>query len=128
MERLSDAARGPEPAPPAPRVAPDVRPGAGPGVGPAFARPVIGLAYPRALVKLSGEALAGERGFGFDFEVIEQFADEIKDAVDIGAEIGHDASWRGGPGFPGAARRVLWPGREPRLRFVGRRDRGVVRQ
>jgi uridylate kinase len=39
-------------------------------------------------VKLSGEALAGSRGFGFDFEVIEQFADEIKDAVDSGAEIG----------------------------------------
>src|SRR5215469_919575 len=49
---------------------------------------VTRLAYQRVLVKLSGEALAGTRGFGFDFEVIEQFADEIKHAVDIGAEIG----------------------------------------
>ncbi len=46
------------------------------------------LAYQRVLVKLSGEALAGARCFGFDFEVIERFADEIKDAVDVGAEIG----------------------------------------
>jgi uridylate kinase len=49
---------------------------------------VTGLAYRRVLVKLSGEALAGDRGFGFDFEVIERFADEIKMAVDMGAEIG----------------------------------------
>jgi uridylate kinase len=49
---------------------------------------VTGLAYHRVLVKLSGEALAGTRAFGFDFEVIERFADEIKDAVDVGAEIG----------------------------------------
>jgi uridylate kinase len=46
------------------------------------------LTYQRVLVKLSGEALAGSRGFGFDFEVIEHFADEIKDAVDMGAEVG----------------------------------------
>ena len=49
---------------------------------------VTPLAYQRVLVKLSGEALAGDRGFGFDFEVIERFADEIKDAVDMGAEVG----------------------------------------
>lgn len=49
---------------------------------------VTPLAYQRVLVKLSGEALAGNRGFGFDFEVIERFADEIKDAVDMGAEVG----------------------------------------
>jgi uridylate kinase len=49
---------------------------------------VTPLAYQRVLVKLSGEALAGARSFGFDFEVIERFADEIKDAVDVGAEIG----------------------------------------
>jgi uridylate kinase len=46
------------------------------------------LTYQRVLVKLSGEALGGTRSFGFDFEVIERFADEIKDAVDCGAEIG----------------------------------------
>jgi len=50
--------------------------------------PTTPLLYQRVLVKISGEALAGTQGFGFDFEVIERFADEIKDAVDVGAEIG----------------------------------------
>jgi len=52
--------------------------------------PTPALRYKRALVKISGEALAGDRGggFGFDFEVIERFADEIKDAVELGGEIG----------------------------------------
>ena len=46
------------------------------------------LKYPRVLLKLSGEALAGPKGFGFDFDVIEEFAREINDAVSLGAEIG----------------------------------------
>ncbi len=45
------------------------------------------LAYRRVLLKLSGEALAGKKGFGFDFEAIERFADEIKEAIDMGTEI-----------------------------------------
>jgi uridylate kinase len=35
-------------------------------------------AYARALLKLSGEALAGERGYGIDFKVVEAFADELQ--------------------------------------------------
>jgi uridylate kinase len=35
------------------------------------------LAYSRALLKLSGEALAGEKGVGLDFRVVEGFAQEI---------------------------------------------------
>ena len=38
----------------------------------------MALAYTRALLKISGEALAGEKGFGLDFDVVEAFADEIK--------------------------------------------------
>jgi uridylate kinase len=34
-------------------------------------------AYGRALLKLSGEALAGERGYGLDYRVVEVFADEL---------------------------------------------------
>jgi uridylate kinase len=34
-------------------------------------------AYTRALLKLSGEALAGERGYGLDYKVVEGFADEL---------------------------------------------------
>jgi uridylate kinase len=46
------------------------------------------LRYPRVLLKLSGEALAGERGFGFDFDVIERLADEVKAVVGMGACVG----------------------------------------
>jgi len=34
-------------------------------------------AYARALLKLSGEALAGERGFGLDYKVVDAFAEEL---------------------------------------------------
>ena len=50
------------------------------------ARPA--LKYPRVLLKLSGEALAGERGFGFDFDRINFFADEIRGVVAMGAQVG----------------------------------------
>ncbi len=33
--------------------------------------------YSRVLLKLSGEALAGERGYGLDYRVVEGFADEL---------------------------------------------------
>jgi uridylate kinase len=46
------------------------------------------LKYGRVLLKLSGEALAGEKGFGFDFDVMNRMADEIKDLVDLGATVG----------------------------------------
>ena len=46
------------------------------------------LRYPRVLLKLSGEALAGERGFGFDFATIERLANEVKGIVDMGAQVG----------------------------------------
>ena len=36
------------------------------------------LAYTRALLKISGEALAGDKGFGLDYSVVEAFAEEIK--------------------------------------------------
>jgi uridylate kinase len=46
------------------------------------------LKYPRILLKVSGEALAGERGFGFDFAVVRKLAKELKDVVSMGAELG----------------------------------------
>jgi uridylate kinase len=46
------------------------------------------LRYPRVLLKLSGEALAGERGFGFDFATIDRLANEVKGVVDMGAQVG----------------------------------------
>ncbi|HVE33926.1 MAG TPA: UMP kinase [Gemmatimonadaceae bacterium] len=46
------------------------------------------LKYPRVLVKLSGEALAGERGFGYDFDVVSRLADEILAVTKTGASLG----------------------------------------
>jgi uridylate kinase len=44
--------------------------------------------YARVLLKLSGEALAGERGVGFDFERIGFFADQIVDVASSGVQLG----------------------------------------
>jgi uridylate kinase len=46
------------------------------------------LKYRRALIKLSGESLAGGRGFGIDFGVVEGLSNEIKGVVASGAGVG----------------------------------------
>jgi len=46
------------------------------------------LRYPRVLLKISGEALAGERGLGFDFETMDRIADEIANVVRLGTSLG----------------------------------------
>jgi uridylate kinase len=46
------------------------------------------LKYSRVLLKLSGEALMGNKGFGIDPEVVSGIASEIKDVHDEGVEIG----------------------------------------
>ncbi len=43
--------------------------------------------YQRILLKLSGEALAGEQGYGIDPEVIQNIAAEIKDVTDMGVQV-----------------------------------------
>jgi len=49
---------------------------------------VTDLRYPRVLLKLSGEALAGEKGAGFDFDTIDRLAGEIIEVVRMGATVG----------------------------------------
>jgi uridylate kinase len=44
--------------------------------------------YKRILLKLSGEALMGEAGYGIDAGVLETFAEEVKSIHDLGIEIG----------------------------------------
>ncbi len=44
--------------------------------------------YKRVLLKISGEALAGENRTGLNFDVLEGVAKAIKDCLDIGVEIG----------------------------------------
>ncbi len=42
----------------------------------------------RVLVKFSGEALAGEEGYGIDTQILNFIAGEIKELVDNGIEVG----------------------------------------
>lgn len=55
--------------------------------------------YKRVLVKISGEALAGEKKFGLNFDVIGPVCDVIKRCVDIGTQVsivvGGGNFWRG---------------------------------
>ena len=44
--------------------------------------------YKRILLKLSGEALAGDKTMGLDFDVINTFGKSIKKCVDAGVEVG----------------------------------------
>ena len=44
--------------------------------------------YKRVLLKISGEALAGEKHFGLDFEVIGRVCDAIREAVAMGVQVG----------------------------------------
>ncbi len=44
--------------------------------------------YKRALLKISGEALAGEEGYGIHSDVIKQVADEIKSVHDQNIQLG----------------------------------------
>lgn len=45
------------------------------------------MKYKRILLKLSGEALIGNKQFGIDVEKVSQYAEDIKDAMEVGAEI-----------------------------------------
>ena len=58
--------------------------------------------YKRVMLKLSGEALAGENGFGLDFNVAKKIALQIKEIVDMGVEVGAVVGggniWRGRSG------------------------------
>ena len=47
----------------------------------------MALAYTRALLKLSGEALAGEKGSGLDFHAVEAFAEEVKAVHALGVHL-----------------------------------------
>ncbi|MDI3537993.1 MAG: uridylate kinase [Bacillota bacterium] len=44
--------------------------------------------YKQVILKLSGEALAGERGFGLDPKVVRSIAQEVKEVHDLGVRVG----------------------------------------
>lgn len=60
------------------------------------------LKYKRALLKISGEALAGDQGFGLCKEKIDMVVDQIAEVKNMGAEIGIVVGggnfWRGRQG------------------------------
>jgi len=62
----------------------------------------MALKYKRVLLKLSGEALAGDRKAGIDTEVLNEVAEKIRQAYEMGAEIaivvGGGNFWRGRSG------------------------------
>ena len=66
--------------------------------------------YKRVMLKLSGEALANDKGFGIDPEVVYRLAGEIKEASTLGIEIsvvvGGGNIWRGLKGSTGGMDRA----------------------
>src|SRR5262249_56360169 len=65
--------------------------------------------YRRVLLKLSGEALAGESGYGIDQLVLAGFAAELRDVHAVGGELAVVIG--GGNIFPGLARSARGMGR-----------------
>ncbi|MCZ8535639.1 MULTISPECIES: UMP kinase [Paenisporosarcina] len=55
--------------------------------------------YNRVVLKLSGEALAGEQGFGLSPQIIKSVAEQVKEVVELGVEVavvvGGGNIWRG---------------------------------
>lgn len=55
--------------------------------------------YKRVVLKLSGEALAGQQGYGIDSEMINSIASQVKEVVDLKIEVaivvGGGNIWRG---------------------------------
>ena len=66
--------------------------------------------YGRVLIKISGEALAGEKKTGFDFEVVTRVCRAVKEAVGLGVQvgivIGGGNFWRGVKDGAGKVERV----------------------
>jgi uridylate kinase len=59
--------------------------------------------YKRVMIKLSGEALAGEQGFGIDPTTVQQISESIKEVyvhgVEISVVVGGGNFWRGRQGL-----------------------------
>jgi uridylate kinase len=57
-------------------------------LSPSAAKGVEGLKYPRVLLKISGEALAGEQGFGISPPVVQRLTEEIRAVHEMGVALG----------------------------------------
>ncbi len=60
------------------------------------------IKYKRVIIKISGEALAGDKGMGFDMEVVDKVVKQIIDVhklgVQVGIVVGAGNFWRGRQG------------------------------
>ena len=70
--------------------------------------------YKRVLIKISGEALAGDNKFGLNFDVIGPVCDVVKKCVEIGTEVGIVVGggnfWRGVKDGGGKMERTRYAG------------------
>ena len=68
--------------------------------------------YKRVLIKISGEALAGDKHFGLNFDVIGPVCDVIKkcneEGCEIGIVVGGGNFWRGVKDGGGKMERTTW--------------------
>ena len=57
------------------------------------------LAYKRVLLKLSGEALAGDEGYGINPDIVNGICDKVKEVIEMGVQVsivvGGGNFWRG---------------------------------
>ncbi len=70
----------------------------------------MSLKYQRVLIKISGEALSGKKGTGFDFDFVTSVCENVKQALELGAQvgivIGGGNFWRGVKDGAGKVERV----------------------
>ena len=70
----------------------------------------MSVKYRRVLIKISGEALSGGKGSGFDFDFVTSVCESVKEALALGAEvgivIGGGNFWRGVKDGAGKVERV----------------------
>ena len=65
--------------------------------------------YKRVLLKLSGEALSGDKKFGLDYDIMDDICRSIKRSADLGVEVGIVV----GGGISGVAEQAaLWTAQE----------------
>ncbi len=60
---------------------------------------IIQSQYKRVIIKLSGEALAGQQGFGLEHQILDSISRQVKEIVEAGVEtaivVGGGNIWRG---------------------------------
>lgn len=66
--------------------------------------------YKRVIIKLSGEALAGQQGFGLEHQILDSISRQVKEIVDAGVQtaivVGGGNIWRGVSGSAGGMDRA----------------------